>query len=200
MKLSPSQALALLAQNKLAGDTEVTLRSIAREVARDIIELDDILKMHGLNHAEFEDISSSPVFQTMLLSEMQAWEGASNAPERIKLKMQGMIEAAAPMFFEALMGTAHISDKTKLLQLLMKGADVGNAPANGNGPGSVAEGTRVQINITMEGNTASFTKEITPRGIDNTVNRQAVTLEDLNEGRQYAQEDEDENENEEASA
>ncbi len=153
---------------------EALYRSLAQEIAKDIVEVDDILRAHGITKAQFETIQINPTFQAMLLSEMQVWSSAKNAPERIKQKMLGIIEASAGDFFQHLVGPGTLKDKTALLAVVMKAAGVGvsDNAANNNGGGN-----QVHIHIDMGG--APMTKDVTLSGIgiDNSVNREATDID-----------------------
>lgn len=78
----------------LHGWHENRLRSLAREIAMDILELDDILRHHGVSTAEWARIERNKQFQAMYHSEVVVWNSALNTEERTKLKAQALLEMA----------------------------------------------------------------------------------------------------------
>lgn len=66
--------------------------SLARSVAMDLQELDDILKAHQLSYEQWAEIAANPRFQAFLKSAVEDWNKPMNTPERIKLKALAMVE------------------------------------------------------------------------------------------------------------
>src|SRR5215467_15903401 len=73
-------------------DAQISM--LAREVARDIRPLDQILKLFNLSAQDFEYLIEVPFFQTRLREETLLWN-ATDAPsiaERIKAKAGTLVE------------------------------------------------------------------------------------------------------------
>lgn len=77
---------------------EALIVKLARAVARDIEDVDQILKSFRLTPAQFEEITNSRIFQTYLVEELTAWNG--NIRERIGAKAAAIIEESLPAIFE----------------------------------------------------------------------------------------------------
>ncbi len=187
MNAQTSQVLILKDATKANSETELVWRAIAREIARDINEVVDILPRFGMTTDQFNLIHPTPAFQAMLAEEIRVWAAANNAPERIKLKYQAMLEASAPEVFAALVGPGSISDKAKLIQTVARIASVGQTDNSQGGGGS---NNGVQINISL-GPDRKVTFSGQTGQIDNNINRDATTIH-YDEGYNDDSSDEDE--------
>jgi hypothetical protein len=122
------------------------LRSIAREIAYDIIPLETILKNHEVTHKQFQEISKQQAFQTMLREYVEVWAGAENTQGRVKMKITSGVEDSLPDMF-GLLHDKNFSDNARVelfKTLLQAGGLRGTEKTEG---GSSAE--RVQITINM---------------------------------------------------
>jgi hypothetical protein len=122
------------------------LRSIAREIAYDIIPLETILKNHEITNAQFQAIAKQQAFQSLLREYVDSWSGADNTPGRVKLKISTGVEDVLPDMF-ALLSDTKFSDNARVelfKTLLQAGGMRGTEKADG---GTSAE--RVQITINM---------------------------------------------------
>lgn len=114
---------AINTDNDLA---ERTLLSLTREIAMDVREIEDILKSHGIDRNQFENISKTSRFQRLLTDQLRAWESAGNTEERVKIKMLSSVEESLPEMHARLHDTKEpLSAKVELLKTLMKGSGVG---------------------------------------------------------------------------
>jgi len=148
--------------------TDALYVKLAREIAIDHHELGDILTRYGVTELEWERIRTDPRFQSLLKTEIEAWQSAVNTHERTKLKAAAMIEEWMP---EA-MGRLHdkgenLSAKVELGKLIARIAGMGlnNAEINGG----VGEKFSVTINLGSD-NQLKFEKEVTPKVIEATPN------------------------------
>lgn len=146
----------------LSGSDHVTQLKLAREIAMDIRPLDDILSAHGIDHARWENIHSNPRFQTLLRSEVESWESATNTAERVKIKSLAFVEESLPEFF----ARAHdrrepLNSKVEVLKTVAKFAGVG-----GSVDGAVAgEKLMVTINLGAD-HSLKIEKDVTSKVID----------------------------------
>src|SRR5215831_16592816 len=76
--------------------------SLARSVAMDLQELDDILKAHQLSYEQWAEIAANPRFQAFLKSSVEDWNKPLNTPERIRLKALAMVELGLEEMWRAL--------------------------------------------------------------------------------------------------
>ena len=65
----------------------IEFATLAREIAMDIFDIPDILKLHQLSDVEWAKIQENPRFQAMLKSMILEWNSASNTRERVKVKV-----------------------------------------------------------------------------------------------------------------
>lgn len=147
----------------LTGSDHVTFVKLAREIAMDIRPLEDVLKTHGIDQNRWETISKSPRFQSLLRSEIETWESATNTAERVKIKSLAFVEEALPEFFER----AHdrrepLPAKVEVLKTVAKFAGVGGANAEGAATG---EKLMVTINLGAD-HSLTIEKDVTSKVID----------------------------------
>jgi len=69
------------------------MAAVAREVAMDILPLEDIQRLHQLSDEQWLEITQNNKFQHMLHSMQVEWNSASNTPERVKAKASTGLEA-----------------------------------------------------------------------------------------------------------
>lgn len=129
----------------LSGSDHLTFLKLAREIAMDIRPLDDILSAHGIDQGRWETISAAPNFQNLLRSEVEAWNSATNAAERVRLKSLAFVEEALPEFY----ARAHderepLNSRVEILKTVAKFAGVGGTSMEG---ASLGEKLMVTINL-----------------------------------------------------
>jgi hypothetical protein len=142
---------------------QALIRSVAREIAMDILPLESVLSTHKLNIAQWDDIKETGFFKNCLSEELAIWASSPNAAERIRIKFTVMLEESAPEMFQRLHDRKEsLAAKVELIKTLMKGAGVGVTTADTQGPMD-----RISIQINMgAGNEVTVQKDITPRVID----------------------------------
>lgn len=117
-----------------SGITDQKLLVIAREVAMDIFDIDQILVFTNTSADEYAQIKELPRFEAYLRSEMEAWNSALNTHERVKIKAASQIEFALPELNNRLHDANEtLMSKVKLAELISKLAGMGaqNAQVNG---------------------------------------------------------------------
>lgn len=142
--------------------SELTLLKLSREIAKDIHPIETILERFGISLELWNEITKLPRFVNFLQSEKEAWDGASNTPERVKIKSLSFIEELLPEMYER----AHdprepLSSKVELLKTIGRFGGVG-ASENGAAAG---EKLSVTINLGAD-NQLTFEKDITPKVIE----------------------------------
>jgi hypothetical protein len=122
--------------------TELTVSRLARDLARDLIEVKDILRNHQLTVAQYEQILSSKLFQVRLEEELASW--ASDAKTRIKAKAMTILEEGLVEMFDLLHSSAQpMSAKIEGLKFLAK------LSAMEPGANQIDGAERVTFNITI---------------------------------------------------
>jgi hypothetical protein len=117
-----------------SGITDQKLLVIAREVAMDIFDIEQILNFTNTSASEYAEIKELPRFQSYLRSEMEAWSSALNTHERVKIKAASQIEFALPELNARLHDASEpLMSKVKLAELITKLGGMGGPPASING-------------------------------------------------------------------
>jgi len=75
---------------------DIVLVQLAREIAIDHLNTEDILKLYSITQEEWEVIKNNKRFQILLEQEILAWQSATNTAERTKLKAGAIIENWLP--------------------------------------------------------------------------------------------------------
>lgn len=76
--------------------SDILLVKLAREIAMDIQPLETILKQYSITPEGWDILKSNGKFQNLLFSETEAWNGALNTHERVRLKAASMLEEWLP--------------------------------------------------------------------------------------------------------
>jgi hypothetical protein len=71
----------------------VDLAALAREIAMDIFEVEQILELHKLSSEEWAKIQENPRFKAMLEQMVVDWAAASNTRERVRIKAATGLES-----------------------------------------------------------------------------------------------------------
>jgi hypothetical protein len=126
-------------------DRNLLYLRLAREIAIDLHELDDILTRHDVKPAQFNKIKEDPYFVQLLTAEVQAWNSAKNTHERTKLKAAALMEEwlseANTRIYDP---QETLPSKVELAKLLSRLAGMGNERAEG-GPA----GDRFSVTINL---------------------------------------------------
>jgi hypothetical protein len=143
----------------LSGYDHVIFLKLAREIAMDIRPVDEILAAHSISPSRWEAISTSTHFQSLLKSEIESWQSATNTAERVRLKSLAFVEEALPEFY----ARAHdrrepLNSRVEVLKTVAKFAGIGGTTLDGS-----AAGERLSVTINL-GNDHSLKieKNITP--------------------------------------
>lgn len=138
------------------GYDERRLRHLAREVAMDILELEEILRLNRVSAEEWETLKEHPIFQTLLVRELEHWNSALTTAERVRIKALSVVEdsllAAAKVINNDAEGA---QGRARMLEAVAKIANVGEKKD------MAGEGGKVLIQINM-GADAKLKHEVTP--------------------------------------
>lgn len=77
-----------------ANKIESIIVILAREIAKDIMPLEQILKSHNLSVIDYENLQKTPYFQSVLAQASADWNSASNTTARVRLKAAAIAEEA----------------------------------------------------------------------------------------------------------
>jgi hypothetical protein len=123
---------------------DAMISRLAREVARQITPIPNIIKTFGLDQETFDKLVDTTIFQTRLTEEAAIW----NATDALSISKR--ISAKAATLIEMLKWASRLAGLTD------------NPNIKGGGPG---EDARVKITINIGGNKLEFDKEKLPERV-----------------------------------
>lgn len=139
--------------------SEVTISQLAREIAREIVPTDIVLKKFQLDSNTYEKIFDLPFFQRRLEEELALWNGSDSTSirTRIAAKAATVIEESLLEVFDLIHDKAQpLSGKVEALKFAARLASMDG--------GAVARDTdaKVVINISFGKEQATFDLEKVP--------------------------------------
>jgi hypothetical protein len=142
--------------------SDILLVKLAREIAMDIQPLETILKQYSISPETWETLKSNGKFQNLLFSETEAWNGALNTHERVKLKAASMLEEFLPEL------NNRLHDRDEALPAKIEGAKLVTRIAGlGERVDAVGGGERFTVTINLgEDAKLTFDKQLPAKIID----------------------------------
>ena len=135
---------------------------LAREIARDIKPIHEILSVFRLTADDFDKVSDSKFFQVRLAEEVQLWN-ASDPPaidQRIKTKTGTMVEDCLLECYRLVHDPEQpMQAKVEMLKWVSRLAGLGENLGKNDGSGGV------KITINVAGKSLEFDKEKLPRDV-----------------------------------
>lgn len=144
-------------QNVTPPVTEVTISQLAREIARDIVPTDMVLKKYRLDSDTYEKIFDLPFFQRRLEEELAVWNGSdsSSIRARIAAKAATVIEESLLEVYDLVHDKAQpLSGKVEALKFTARLASMEQGAINA----ADVDG-KVVINISFGNERVTFEKE-----------------------------------------
>ena len=136
--------------------TDTTISQIAREVARDIIPIDAVLRKFKLDTQTYDKIFDLPYFQRRLEEELAVWNGSDSHTirARIAAKAASVIEESLLEVFDLIHDKSQpLSGKVEALKFAARLASMGEGAVDP----SAVDG-KVIINIAFGGDKVTFEK------------------------------------------
>lgn len=137
---------------------ETMIFRLAREVARNITPLADILKNYRLTQEQFDRVLDSPIFENRLREEVSIWNASDpmSAQGRIGVKALTMIEESMAEVYALIHDKEQpMSSKIEALKWASRMAGIGeNASVKG-----ADEDSRIKITINIGDQKVQFDKE-----------------------------------------
>lgn len=100
--------------------------SLARAIAMDFRELEEILEAHRVDHDKWERIRTTERFQSMLRQAVVEWNAPMSAAERIKLKSLAIVELSLEEMYTQMHNDKEpLSSRVEVLKTVAKFGDVG---------------------------------------------------------------------------
>lgn len=101
----------------LTGDLfAVEFAALAREIAMDILPMDQILELHRLTELEWQQIQDNPRFKSMLSDMMREWNATTSTRDRVRAKASTGLESILEVYVRAI-----LDDKIPLTQRVEAG-------------------------------------------------------------------------------
>jgi hypothetical protein len=134
--------------------TETKLRYLINEIAKDVVEIDNILSHLNITRDEYLRIAGTRSFKEALVVAQTEWQGATNTHKRVKLKAAAIVEELImKIFFACTQDDAPLNSKVKALETIAKIGGLGALePAANTREGSMGNIFNLQINYS-EGST-----------------------------------------------
>ena len=134
----------------LVSMTDAEISRLAREIARDIKPMDEILKQFGLSAEQFDAVADSGFFQTRLNEETQLWNASDpySVAKRIETKAATMIEDCLLEVYALIHDRAQpMAAKIEALKWAARMAGLGETAKGGADTGA---GVKITINLGRE--------------------------------------------------
>lgn len=131
-------------------EDENKLRFLALELAKGVLEPEELLEKLGWDEDDYNEISKSRIFRQMLRDYKTEWNGAGNTKKRVQLKSVVNIEAALSNFYAAMIDPNEpLMARVKTLEILGKLGGLGQTEAV-NGVGAGGNGQYFKLEIHMD--------------------------------------------------
>jgi hypothetical protein len=122
----------------------VDFAALAREIAMDIFDVEQILELHRLTDEEWQKIQANLKFQQMLAAMVQEWNATTTTRERVKVKAATGLESTLEVYIRAI-----TDDSIPLAQRVEAGkflARLGELDGQRDVFGSAGSGVTININ------------------------------------------------------
>lgn len=139
--------------------SEVLLRSLARELAIDILPVETIVKNHQITQKQLQEYLKLHSFRAMVMEQKQIWGAATNTAERVKLKYLSALEMSADLLYARMVDPqGSLAAQVELMKAMMRGAEIGT---NAGAGGPTGEKVSITINMADQGKEITLTAEKT---------------------------------------
>jgi hypothetical protein len=142
---------------------DTLISQLAREIARNILPTDTVLKKFKLDTKTYERVFDLPYFQRRLEEELSVWNGSDvhSIRTRIAAKAATVIEESMIEVYDLIHDKSQpLSGKVEMLKHCARLANMEGGAALSDADAQVV------INISFGGNTMTFEKERVPPTID----------------------------------
>jgi hypothetical protein len=128
--------------------TELKIRHLVNELAKDIVEVDDLLKHLDITREDYLKISNTRGFREALSVAEREWKSADNVSKRVKLKAAAITEELLlTVFYTARDGQDGLTSKVKALETIAKIGGLGALePSQAMQSGAFGNTFNLQIN------------------------------------------------------
>jgi hypothetical protein len=140
---------------------ELLAVQLAREIAINLNDIEDILKHYSVSDLQWQKIQRNPRFQALVQEAVAEWNAAENTHSRVKIKAAAMVEEWLPEGNRLAHDASQpLSGKVELMKLIRSLSTLGVDNVEGGG-----EKFSVVINLGGDAK-LKFEKDVTPRVIE----------------------------------
>lgn len=124
----------------------VELAALAREIAMDILPVEQILELHRIGDEEWEKIQANPRFKEMLKDMIREWNATTSTRDRVRAKASTGLESVLEIYIRAIADDAiPLTQRTEAGKFLARLGELdGQKEIQGGGGVS---GFKISINI-----------------------------------------------------
>lgn len=127
---------------------ESKLRTLATELAKDILEPEQILKNLHITATQYDAIKDTRAFRYMYAQACAEWTSAANTQKRVKLLAASTVEAALPTFWNDFNNANEpLNARVGLLQTLAKIGGLGIPDPAERTPGGPGQIFKLEIHL-----------------------------------------------------
>lgn len=80
----------------------IEFAALAREIAMDILPLNQILELHRLGDVEWQQIQENPRFKVMLADMVREWNATTSTRDRVRAKASTGLESVLEVYVRAI--------------------------------------------------------------------------------------------------
>lgn len=80
----------------------IELAALAREIAMDILPIDQILQLHKMSDEEWQQIQENPRFKSMLADMVREWNATTSTRDRVRAKASTGLESVLETYIRAI--------------------------------------------------------------------------------------------------
>jgi len=145
---------------RLNPSDEVLALRVAREIAMNLHDIEDVLKNNDVAPAQWAELKDSPYFTTLLREQLANWNSALNTQERVKLKSAAIVEEWLPEADRMAHDPSQpLNQRVELMKLVKSFSTIGIPVGEGGGD-------RFSVTINLGQEQIKISKEVTPQVIE----------------------------------
>ena len=135
----------------------VDFATLAREIAQDIFDIEQIVRLHDLSDEEWRKIQAHPRFIAMLTDMQRDWNAAENTRQRVRIKAATGLESTLEVFIADIANPLiPLAQRTEAGKFLARLGELDGARDG------VPSGAGVVINIVTSASKPPVTIDATP--------------------------------------
>ena len=138
--------------------TPYIVAGLARELAMDLRDIDEILNLYKVSRAAYEKLKASDFFEKLVDAAKIEWHSALNTTNRVQIEAASIVEQAMPVIYARM-----IDPKAPLQHAVDAGKWLSEIAGLKRVPGSGDPGERIKIEINLGADTKlTYDKSLAP--------------------------------------